>query len=532
MFLVAGVGVRVEGLVEVLVGVVVLVVADAAAEDHAQRVARLQAYGAIETGLPLVDLVVTALRDVRFGKVAAPVEDAARHRRIDRAVPGRILLGLRGHETDHRLVLAAEQTEGAAGVQVDVVLHAVAFELADVHEHPFAGQRVRVAAAGGGKEGVVLGVQAVVGRLEFPVALQAVFQRGEGGLRLELAAAPIGGRVKRAREVGARTVAEIDREAGPGRAARFDVLVVDTEGEQGVRVQVVLGDAVEHVLLLLVVVEVGVAVLVDADEASAQRAVLVDRAGNIALGTVVVPGAGATADGGLEFAGRALADQVDGGGRIARAGHQAGGALEHFDAVVDGHVGMAYAVVVDAVVHRVDAIVLVVGDGEAARGELPAVAVVVLRADAGGAVEHVGDAGGALVVHLLAGDHGDALRGLADRQRQLGRGGGRAGSVGAGALGGLAKRGAGNGGGAEFQRVVRHRDQDVAAIALAAGLQAAAIEQAGQRLIVRITPADTLAAQVAHRRGVERQRHAGGIGEGIQRPGRPRWSGQAWYRKR
>ncbi|MNN15214.1 hypothetical protein D3C81_1283140 [compost metagenome] len=303
--------------------------------------------------------------------------------------------------------------------------------------------------------------------------------------------------------------------------------MIETEGEQGVRSQVGFDDAVEHVLLLLVVVEVGVAVLVNADEAPAQRAVLVDRAGDVAFGTVVVPGTGTAADRGLEFAGRALADQVDGGGRIASAGHQAGGPLEHFDAVVDGHVGVAHAIVVDAVVHRVDAVVLEVGDGEAARGELPAVAVVVLRADAGGAVEHVGNAGGTLVVHLLAGDHRDALRGLADRQRQLGRGGGRAGGVGAGALGGLAKRGTGNGGGAELQRVVRHRDQNVAAIALATGLQAAAVEQAGQRLVVRITPTDTLAAQVAHRRWIERQRHTGGIGEGIQRPGqRPGGNGE------
>ncbi|MNF89126.1 hypothetical protein D3C81_657970 [compost metagenome] len=100
-------------------------------------------------------------------------------------------------------MLAAEQGERAGQVDVDIVLDLIAFELAHVHEHAAPGDRVRIAAAGGGKEGVVLAVLAVVTHLEDPFVVQLLIHRGEECLVVEVAAAPVRGWVERAREVGA-----------------------------------------------------------------------------------------------------------------------------------------------------------------------------------------------------------------------------------------------------------------------------------------------------------------------------------------
>ncbi|MNZ50040.1 hypothetical protein D3C78_678210 [compost metagenome] len=360
--------------------------------------------------------------------------------------------------------------------------------------------------------------------LDLPVVLQPVLQGAEHRIGLEIPAAPVGARVERAAEVELAVIAGVDGVARPGGATRLDVLVVESHGQQGVRIQVGFKDAVEHILLLRIVVQVGVAVLVGAHEATTQGAFGVERAGHVTFGTVVVPVAGKAAHGSLEVMSRALAHQVDGGRRVAGAGHQAGGALDDFDAVVDGHVDVGGALVVDAVVDGVDAVVLVVGDGEAAGGELHAVAVVGLHGYARGVLEHVADVGGGLVVHHLAGDHGDRLRGFADRQRQLGGGAGHAGGVGAGAFGGFAEAGAVDAGRRHFQGAAvigRNQGHGVAVDAVA---QPAAGEDGGQGVGRRVVAARAGAAAVGHVIGAVEDLQVGllaelaqGTGEGLRR---------------
>ncbi|MNP45721.1 hypothetical protein D3C76_1396660 [compost metagenome] len=142
------------------------------------------------------------------------------------------------------------------------------------------------------------------------------------------------------------------------------------------------------------------------------------RTRDIRFAAVAVPRADGSADRSLECLGRALPDQVDRRRRIPRTGHQAGRALDDFDAVEDRHVSAGGAVIVDTVVVGVDAVVLEIGDRQASAGELPALAVVVLHADAGYAAQGVGDAGGTLVVQELTGDDRDRLRCFAQGQGQ------------------------------------------------------------------------------------------------------------------
>ncbi|MNU88103.1 hypothetical protein D3C71_779060 [compost metagenome] len=195
-------------------------------------------------------------------------------------------------------------------------------------------------------------------------------------------------------------------------------MLVDTDGDKGVRGQVGFDNAVGDVLGAAVVIGVGAAVLVDPDQTPADICAGAQRAGNIAFAAIVVPGADGAGDRGFECRGRALANQIDGCRGITRPGHQAGRAFDDLNAVVGCHVGARGAVVVDTVVVGIDAVVLEIGDRQATTGKLPAFAVVVLHADARSAAQDIDDAGGPLVVHELAGDDRDRLRRFAQGQRQ------------------------------------------------------------------------------------------------------------------
>ncbi|MNT40543.1 hypothetical protein D3C72_1768640 [compost metagenome] len=130
---------------------------------------------------------------------------------------------------------------------------------------------------------------------------------------------------------------------------------------------------------------------------------------------------------------------------------------------------------------------MIVGDYQAATGELGAVAVISLRRNTRGVAQHIGDALGALVVHQLSGNDGDRLRCFTDRQGQFGGGAGHGSGVGAGVFRGFAEKLPINASGAQFHRAVAaDRHQHIAAIALALGLQATALEQARQSFFHRV----------------------------------------------
>ncbi|MNF90128.1 hypothetical protein D3C84_726820 [compost metagenome] len=112
-----------------------------------------------------------------------------------------------GHETRHQFMLATAQAERAGNVDVSGVLHAMAFPAPPVEEHAFAGVAVRVAAAGRGQLGIVIGGFLVERGLEFPIVGQCLFQGGEISSAVEITTAPIGTRVETAREIGTTTVA-------------------------------------------------------------------------------------------------------------------------------------------------------------------------------------------------------------------------------------------------------------------------------------------------------------------------------------
>jgi len=166
-------------------------------------------------------------------------------------------------------------------------------------------------------------------------------------------------------------------------------------------------------------VDPAVAIRVFADEARAHAAAGVQRGRDVAQHALGVPAANAAFEPALHFlAVGMLAHQVDRGRRVARAGHQAGGAAHDFHAFVGRQAARDFAGAPGLVVGGGDAVDLQVVDVEAARGEAGAVGFVLVDRDAGDVVDDVGHGGHLLVFDALQVDHGDRLRRLARRQRQ------------------------------------------------------------------------------------------------------------------
>ncbi len=268
-----------------------------------------------------------------------------------------------------------------------------------------------------------------------PVIGEGVLQRGEAGASVLTPAAPACAVVERARHLVEVALAVQQRNATPAGPFRIAVLVIGTDSQQGALADVGLENAVEDFIAALVVVGIGMLVLVGAHDAAAHAATFSERPADIDLGAIAVPRAHAQRGAASQLAGRLLAHQVDGRARIAHAGQQAGGALEHFDAVIDGHVAERVAGRVGRIARHRDAVVLEVLYRKAARVVLGALAVIGDDAHAGRDLHDVIDAVEAEVVHFLTGDHADRLRRLARTEHQAGGGGDRAGRVRITALG-------------------------------------------------------------------------------------------------
>ncbi|MCY1414477.1 hypothetical protein D9M71_299300 [compost metagenome] len=495
-----------------------LVVADPPAEDHRQLVGGLQAGGKVDAVLVDQGVVVhqLALGD-GLRRVVVPGVDVhlAAFEIVEVGIV--VVVELGPVVAQHQFVLTAEQLERSLGHQVDASLLLPAAAVAAEQAHAVAGLAVGKAPTRRGQGVVALAVHLVDRQLQRPVVEQALLQRIEGVHGVLVAVAPARGRVERAGEIGLRAVAVEDREAAVGDTLRCVLLIIDAEGEQGAVGEIGLDDAVVDLLFLLVVIDVAVVRLIGADSAAAQLAAVVQRAGDIHFGAVQVPGTEAAADVALEALGGALAHQVDGAGRIARAGEQAAGAAQHFHAVVDGHVRQALRGGGGAG-HQGggDAVELEAFNRITARPDVEALAVVVLHGETGGLFEHGGEAVEALVFHALAGHHADRLRRLAQRQVQLGRGAGRADRVGVGAFAGHVGGQSGDGGGFHFQQRARRQDQGIAAIRLTADLQAAAAQQALQCFVRRVAALQARAALAGSQPGVHREQHTGLAGEAVQ----------------
>ncbi|MCY1405854.1 hypothetical protein D9M71_211040 [compost metagenome] len=345
----------------------------------------------------LADLVAVPVENIRYVGVGIFV--------------GRVVqVGVAGSAAQHQLMLAPAQHEGARRVDVEGVLGLEAVQAVDEHEHALACHGVGAAAAGRTDGTVTVRILVAVGGLQAPVIGQLLLQHG-GQVVVRLGQrTPARGRVEGAREVGLRTVVVEQRDVTEAHAFGVVVLVVQAQAQQGAIGQVDIQGAVQHGFFRFVPVDEGVGFLVGTDQAAADIAAFGQRARDVGFGAVHVPGTCFGGNIALEFLGRALAHQVDGGRRRTGAAHQARRPTHHFDVVVDRHVQQRAGELLRTIGHlRRNAVVHEVLDLETTRVKGVAITVTVVAGDPRGHHQHVVDGGEVLIVHQLAGDHAHRL---------------------------------------------------------------------------------------------------------------------------
>ncbi|MNF84806.1 hypothetical protein D3C84_671850 [compost metagenome] len=337
---------------------------------------------------------------------------------------GRVVDALAG--AHHQFMAAPERLEGPTGKGVYTGL--VFIEVGLVNR---AGQGVVVPARliRAGEQRVLFGVVGV--DLKVPVIGQAMTNFGEYGVDLLILVLPIRPRIVGTWQVQMMAVLADHRRAP--EVIGLVLLVGKPQGQGGVLVQVRFGDRIEQAMILLDIVDEAVGVLVRGHDPAAQRATVVERAGGIDLATVVVPTAGGTGQGDSLLGQWPLADQVDGGRRVACTRHQTGGTAHYLDSIKHRQVRLradVYAVVAtrDAVIHQV------VDFKTACLVGLPARTGGKVQEQTGRRLDHVVDVGHRLVIHTLARNDGDGLWGFTHRQWKFGRGRHRTGGVGLGAF--------------------------------------------------------------------------------------------------
>src|SRR5690606_8223554 len=163
---------------------------------------------------------------------------------------------------------------------------------------------------------------------------------------------------------------------------RLVVLIVETQSQQCVGSEVGLKNAIEHRCFAPVTIQMRMFVLISHHASTPQATAFVQRATYVDFAPIVIPAAYASRDVAAEVAGGLLAAQADGGARRAAACQQAGGALEHLDAVIDSRVAQGVARRVGRVACHGYAVILEVLDGEPPRVVFGALAIIGTDADA------------------------------------------------------------------------------------------------------------------------------------------------------
>ena len=296
------------------------------------------------------------------------------------------------------------------------------------------------------------------------------------------------------------------------------VLVIQAGAQGGAVIQVDIQRAIHHTLFLLVPIHEGLLFLVRRDKTPAHITGFGQRARHVDFGAIAIPGACFSRNVRLEVFGRALAHQVDGGRRRACTAHQAGGAAHDLDAVVDDHVGERADVLLGLVgdLGR-NAVVLEVLDLETAGVKGVALAVTVVAADAGCEAQHFAEGGQVLIVHQLAGDHTDRLRGFAQGQRQFRRRAGRPRGVGAAVFGGQTQPfGIDAGGVKAYGASAGLGGQAVATVVIGGQRQVVARQQSGKTLFDAVSTLQTGTLLACGQARIEGQHHAGITGKSAQ----------------
>nr|GEU28453.1 hypothetical protein [Tanacetum cinerariifolium] len=421
------------------------VIGHAGAHDQLERIGQREAAHAVQAFLPGFAALVKRLRAPGRRRVGGriPVVEVAhvRHHEVAQAEIGsaavRVEFLRRVGIAEGGVMLATAQVEGAGQRDAGILLLGVGDVRAGKCAQAQAGDAVRRAGqVQQGRIGFALAVG--IGGAHFPAVVESMLEVGESIVVRGFPVGPVGAGGFRHVPVGLRAVGKPERQAAPHRAVRVRGLAAEAHCQQRAWRQVRFHGGVHGAVVGPDRVDIAVGLAGFAHHARAHIARLRQRGGDVHQRMAVAPAADRNVDRtGQHLAGGALAHQVDRGGRVAGARHQAGGAAHHFHAVVDGQAAQGFAaapLLLPGGGHAVD---LQVVDVEAARSEAAPVGFVLVDRHAGGVVDHVGHVLQELVLDALLRNHGHRLRRVAQRHVQRGGGAGAADGIGAGGVIGL-----------------------------------------------------------------------------------------------
>ena len=404
-------------------GVLALVVADAGAGDQLERIGQAPARHAVDAHIAGFCLAGRCAQAIGDGAQAFGVKAVDIDRRGGRVAGARVLVAEAGAVHTHgQLMLASQEIKRPSGIDIDHIgLHdRCVVALATANEEAIASRRVQVAREAAEVLDVVVGLLPCVVGLQAPSAGQLLAEAHGVDVvvahRAVVGIAPEG----RARQAG---IAAIGRQGHAKMAPARVLLQLHAGAQGGGGAQVGLDNAVARIAVTVDIVGKRFAVVRHGHQAAPDDTRIDQRAGHIAHHAPLLPGAQLHLALGLEGIGRALEHHVDRTARATCARHQTRRALQNFHPVDKGAIELGRAVAAVDARRRGHAIDL----GLHAK----APAVVVGTNAAAIHCKHPADSAQriihrrhARIVHLLAGDDGECLRGFALAQVQLGAGAG------------------------------------------------------------------------------------------------------------
>ncbi|MNI44872.1 hypothetical protein D3C73_992690 [compost metagenome] len=298
-------------------------------------------------------------------------------------------------------MLATQQIERAGKVRIQRGLLVVAFPA----YRPQRGTLPRglVDCTGQKIQRAVVAVQRVRDfDLAIPTFAKVVLDGSEQVGQLAVVKAPVGGSVFRPFEVRCHAVAVGERQAGAQRRIVLVGLVAEPQRKQRSAACVQFGDAIDQAVFLLVPIDPGMLVFIVHHHPASELPIVRQGAGQVGAQAIAVPTSSLGIDAGLPIRRRALAHQVDAGGRRTHAAHQACRAAYDFNAVIHGGI----APIAGRTQRTGNAIDQKIGYGEPARPQAAQIGAHALakRGDARGAFQGIDHAFQLLIVQPLAGN--------------------------------------------------------------------------------------------------------------------------------
>ena len=193
--------------------------------------------------------------EVGIRVVSGPLEEIADVRQVAMRVVEVVRPIVRVGQADHQFVFAPERAERARGVDIQIVLATALETLVGIGNQPLPRLPVR-RAEDVEQRGVRVGLAVAGHRMQLPAVVEAVLEVDERGLRGVVPVGPVGRRRETARPMNETAIRVQHGVRAPRDARGPRLLPVVAHAQRRVLVQVGVDDAIGHVLLAVIAVDV------------------------------------------------------------------------------------------------------------------------------------------------------------------------------------------------------------------------------------------------------------------------------------